>query len=84
MPERFPKPAPEGPFLRATLRRMDEVLAFRREAIPIPEEVRALLEQREKARAGKNWAESDRLRAAIAQLGWNVKDTKDGSQLTPQ
>jgi len=30
MPERFPKPAPEGPFLRATLRRMDEVLAARR------------------------------------------------------
>ena len=30
MPERFPKRAPDAPFLRATLRRMDEVLAARR------------------------------------------------------
>ena len=33
MPERFPKHAPGAPFLRATLRRMDEVLAARRARI---------------------------------------------------
>ena len=48
----------------------------------IPAEVLALVEQRQAARAAKNWAESDRLRDAIAVLGWIVKDTKDGAKLT--
>jgi cysteinyl-tRNA synthetase len=35
-------------------------------------------------RAAKNWAESDRLRDAIATLGWVVKDTKEGPKLSPK
>ena len=35
------------------------------------------------ARAAKNWAESDRLRAAIAALGWEVRDSKTGQTLRP-
>ena len=34
------------------------------------------------ARAAKNWAESDRLRDAIAAAGWAVKDSKDGQTVT--
>lgn len=45
------------------------------------EEMLALLEQRGKARAGRNWAESDRIRDQIAALGWTVQDTKDGQKL---
>jgi cyanophycinase-like exopeptidase len=44
-------------------------------------EVLALLEQRVRARANKDWAESDKLREAITALGWNVQDSKDGYQL---
>jgi cysteinyl-tRNA synthetase len=33
------------------------------------------------ARAAKDWAESDRLRDAIAELGWTVTDGKEGQQL---
>lgn len=44
-------------------------------------EVLALLEQRRQARAAKDFAESDRLRNAIASLGWAVKDTKEGQRL---
>jgi cysteinyl-tRNA synthetase len=40
-----------------------------------------LLETREKARADKNWAESDRLRDEITALGWQVQDTPDGAKL---
>ncbi len=47
-----------------------------------PEEALALLERRKQARAGKNFAESDRLRDEILALGWVVKDTKEGQQLT--
>ena len=46
-----------------------------------PEEVVALTSQRQKARAEKNWAESDRLRDEIAASGWQVQDTPDGQKL---
>jgi cysteinyl-tRNA synthetase len=44
-------------------------------------EVAALLEARAVARAEKNWAESDRIRDALAELGWTVKDTPEGPKL---
>jgi cysteinyl-tRNA synthetase len=44
-------------------------------------EVKILVEQREKARAEKNWAESDRLRAEIEARGFSVEDTKDGMRI---
>jgi cysteinyl-tRNA synthetase len=45
------------------------------------EKVLDLLEGRERARANKQWVESDRLREQIAALGWTVQDTKDGQKL---
>ena len=44
-------------------------------------EVLELVERRQQARAGKQWAESDRLREQISALGWTVQDTKDGQKL---
>jgi hypothetical protein len=46
-----------------------------------PEEVAALVDRRQAARADKNWAESDRLRDEIASLGWQVQDTPEGAKL---
>ena len=63
--------------------RMDSVLALERESAAIPSEVAALLEERQNARAAKDWAASDRLRDEIAALGWIVKDTKEGPKLSP-
>ena len=48
----------------------------------VPTEIQALLDQRAEARKAKNWAESDRLRDAIAAAGWIVKDSKDGQSVT--
>lgn len=62
--------------------RINAVLALELDALPIPREVLALVEQRQSARGMRNWTESDRLREAIAALGWLVKDTKDGPKLT--
>ncbi len=42
-------------------------------------EVERLVAARTAARAAKNWAESDRLRDALADIGVVVKDTKDGT-----
>ena len=44
--------------------------------------VQALIDARAKARAEKNWAESDRLRDEITKLGYILKDTKQGQQVT--
>lgn len=46
-----------------------------------PDEVIALAEERLTARANKHWAESDRLRDAIAARGWTVQDAKEGYRL---
>jgi cysteinyl-tRNA synthetase len=51
------------------------------EETAIPTEVSELLEARAMARAEKNWAESDRIRDALADLGWTVKDTPEGPKL---
>ena len=65
-------------------RRINSVLGLQHDAaIPSPE-VLALTEQRQAARANKQWAESDRLRDAIAAFGWIVKDTKEGPKLSPK
>ena len=42
--------------------------------------MRSLLDERATARATKQWKKSDELRDQIAELGWEVKDTKDGQK----
>jgi cysteinyl-tRNA synthetase len=74
--------ASQAALLLEQWRRLDRVLAFEREIAAVPPEISALIEERQQARAVKNWAESDRLRDEIARLGWMVKDTKDGPKLT--
>jgi cysteinyl-tRNA synthetase len=48
----------------------------------LPEGAAALLEARSSARTARDWAESDRLRAALATLGVTVTDTPDGQTWT--
>nr|MDQ3625098.1 cysteine--tRNA ligase [Verrucomicrobiota bacterium] len=76
--------APSAAQLLKSWQRINAVLALQRETAVVSPEVLALLEQRQRARAEKNWAESDRLRDEIAKLGWIVKDTKEGPKLTPK
>ena len=63
-------------------KRMDEVLGvvfFGKVAkAEVPADIQAMLDERAAARKAKNWAESDRLRDAIAAAGWLVKDSKEG------
>jgi cysteinyl-tRNA synthetase len=61
--------------------RINQVLQLQQEAEPIPQNVTRLLELRAGARADKNWSESDALRDQIEELGWFVKDTRDGQKL---
>ena len=50
--------------------------------VEAPEEIRALADERWAARCRKDWAAADALRAKLAELGWAMKDGKDGYQLT--
>ena len=68
-------------------KRMDEVLGLiffenEKQKVELPAEVQAMLAERAAARAAKNWAESDRLRDALAAAGWLVKDSKEGQSCT--
>jgi cysteinyl-tRNA synthetase len=46
-----------------------------------PDDVRELAKQREAARSARDFAEADRLRDALAERGWEVRDTPEGARL---
>ncbi len=48
----------------------------------IPAEVKAIAEERWAARTNRDWAKSDELRAKLAEMGYAVKDSKTGYELS--
>ncbi|HYP48721.1 MAG TPA: hypothetical protein VEQ61_08815, partial [Thermoleophilaceae bacterium] len=48
-----------------------------------PAELQRLAEQREAARAARDFAAADRIRDELAERGWQVRDTADGPELVP-
>ena len=74
--------AEEAAAVQSLWKELDSVLGILTpEEETISSEVTELLEARATARAEKNWAESDRIRDALAELGWTVKDTPEGPKL---
>ena len=70
----------------ATLLDFDRVLGLDLKKIintttDIPAEVLKLKDERDSARANKDWAESDRLREAIEKLGYVIEDSKEGTKV---
>lgn len=55
---------------------------LKEEAVEIPEDVKAIAEERFLARQNKDWAKSDELREVLSQKGYLVKDAKDGYTLS--
>jgi cysteinyl-tRNA synthetase len=74
---------------RATLVEMDRVLGLGlaqwqpREA-EVPQAIVDLAQARSTARKARDWAEADRLRAALHAAGWEMEDRPDGYRLTPR
>ncbi len=67
---------------KATLLRFDEVLGLGLgdwRPAGVPEDVMVLVAQRDAARAARQWGEADRLRDAIAEAGYEVRDTPEGA-----
>jgi cysteinyl-tRNA synthetase len=70
--------------VEATLREIDAVLGVLPETEgTLDAEIEVLLAARLAARAARDWAESDRLRAALAARGIAVEDTRDGQRWRP-
>lgn len=70
--------------LKNLLLKFDEVLGldlknYKKEENVLPEDVLELVKSRNEARANKNWAESDRIRDILIEMGYTVKDSKDGT-----
>lgn len=59
----------------------DYVLAANKQD-EIPQEVTELAEMRKAAKLNKDWSTADRLREEISAKGYNIKDTKDGYEIT--
>jgi cyanophycinase-like exopeptidase len=51
---------------------------------PVPPEVRMLADEREEARARRDWTKADELRQRISALGWKISDTLAGYALAPR
>ncbi len=72
--------------LSKLLEKFDEVLGLKineidKNSIDLPEEIKELIEQRKNARENKEWELSDKLRDKILELGYSVKDTKNGMEI---
>ncbi|MGH2906827.1 MAG: cysteine--tRNA ligase [Solirubrobacterales bacterium] len=74
---------PGADALRAALTVIGLENVFEAEGGEADDEALGLLEQREAARAAKDFDEADRLRDELLARGWVIRDTADGPQLKP-
>jgi cysteinyl-tRNA synthetase len=54
-----------------------------REGFEVPEEVQSLIEERDAARAARDFARGDEIRDRLTSMGWEVMDTPDGTTVRP-
>ena len=77
----------KSPKLANLLLKFDTVLWLKineettKEQKTIPEEILKLVQERKIARENKDWAKSDELRNLIRSKGYEIKDTKEGTQI---
>ncbi|MDN2699879.1 cysteine--tRNA ligase [Janthinobacterium sp. SUN073] len=73
---------------KATLLRFDEALGldlprWQPAQVDVPQQVQAWMAERALARAQRQWAEADRLRALARAAGYDIDDTPQGQQARP-
>lgn len=68
-----------GLFKKSAAEYVERYDGVRAEAVP--DEVKKIAEERFEARKNKDWAKSDELRTKLAELGYSVKDSKEGYEL---
>jgi len=78
----FHVPAPEEGIPVEVWQRVQTTAQATPSSVP-PDQVQALAHEREAARVRRDWAAADMLRQQIAALGWQVRDTEAGPDLSP-
>lgn len=73
---------------KATLLEFDRVLGLRLAewhpaSAAVPDEILALVEQRQRARKERRWGDADALREQIRAAGYQIEDTPQGPRLRP-
>ncbi len=75
----------KNPKLAELLIKFDTVLGLeidkKEEQEEIPQEILDLVEQRKQARENKDWTKSDELRDLIQNKGYEIKDSKEGTEV---
>ncbi|HET6570217.1 MAG TPA: cysteine--tRNA ligase [Solirubrobacterales bacterium] len=59
-------------------------LAQPEEGVESDERANELMDEREQARAAKDFARADEIREQLAELGWEVRDSAEGAKLVPK
>ena len=85
--EAIHSPIPDGDKY-ALLASWDRVLGLdlerlARRGFEVPDEVQALIEERDQARRDRDFSRSDALRDRLRQQGWEVMDTSEGTRVRP-
>ena len=57
-------------------------MALERKEKPLPAEIQKIVNNRDQARNQKDWATSDQLRKKLEEMGYEVKDTKEGTRVS--
>ena len=57
---------------------------IKEESVEVPDEIQLLAEQRWTAKNAKDWSTADELRKKLDELGWIIKDSKDGFAVVPK
>jgi cysteinyl-tRNA synthetase len=78
-----------GPEKYALLASWDTVLGLdleriAREGVRIPDDVQQLVDDRDEARKGRDFARSDEIRDQLTSKGWEVMDTPEGTKVRPR
>ncbi len=67
-----------------TIEKMDLVFGLdllKRERVDVPDNVKKLVEEREKARKDKNWKKADEIRDKVGKLGFIIEDSDKGIKI---
>jgi cysteinyl-tRNA synthetase len=73
----------------ALLSSWDQVLGLdlgrlAREGFDVPDEIQALVQERDEARQAKDYARSDAIRDRLTEMGWEAMDTPEGTKVRPK
>ena len=61
--------------------KFNQILGFNLEDEVAPDEVEKLAKERWQAKQNKDYAKADEIRNQISQMGFDIKDTKDGYEI---